>query len=190
MKSFHGAVEVNAATAKARLMQIAEKVINVLTSDPLAKVTVNLEVSAEFSNGAAEQVCRAGSEKAANLKLRLASGRSMAEGSLIDDFSLRKLLAGSRDTSNNNKPTPLLSRLYRRQIKSGTTIFSGNSRLRFSARWSSFCVVVGDVGNAACQPFAIEVSNPLIAADTPTSNAFLKAAGALARVSGLLIDLR
>lgn len=53
MKSFHGAVEVDAARAKARLMQIAEEVINVLTSDPLAKVTVNLELSAEFSNGAA-----------------------------------------------------------------------------------------------------------------------------------------
>ena len=59
MKSFHGAVEVNAATAKARLMQIAEEVISVLTSDPLAKVTVNLEVSAEFSNGAAKRVRRA-----------------------------------------------------------------------------------------------------------------------------------
>ncbi|MEY5026161.1 MAG: hypothetical protein RLZZ244_1689, partial [Verrucomicrobiota bacterium] len=71
MKSFHGSVEVNAATAKARLLQIAEEVISVLTSDPMAKVTVNLEISADFPSGAAEQVRRAVSENATNLKFKV-----------------------------------------------------------------------------------------------------------------------
>lgn len=70
MFSFHGSVEVNAATAKARLMQIADEVINALTSDPMAKVTVNLEISADFPQGASEQVRRAVSENAANLKFK------------------------------------------------------------------------------------------------------------------------
>jgi hypothetical protein len=39
MKSFHGAVEVNVTTAKARLLHITEEVISVLTSDPIAKIT-------------------------------------------------------------------------------------------------------------------------------------------------------
>ncbi len=70
MKSFHGSVEVNAATAKARLLQIAEEVISVLTSDSMAKVTVNLEISADFPSGAADSVRRAVSENATNLKFK------------------------------------------------------------------------------------------------------------------------
>ena len=71
MKSFHGAVEVNAATARARLLQIAEEVISQLVSDPMAKVNVNVEISAEFPQGAAEQVRRAVSENATNLKFKV-----------------------------------------------------------------------------------------------------------------------
>ena len=71
MKSFHGTVEVNAATARARLLQIAEEVISQLVSDPMAKETVNVEISAEFPQGAAEQVCRAVSENATNLKFKV-----------------------------------------------------------------------------------------------------------------------
>jgi predicted AAA+ superfamily ATPase len=71
MKSFHGTVEVNAATARARLLQIAEEVISQLVSDPMAKVTVNVEISAEFPQGAAEQVRRAVSENATNLKFKV-----------------------------------------------------------------------------------------------------------------------
>jgi hypothetical protein len=71
LKSFHGTVEVNAATARARLLQIAEEVISQLVSDPMAKVTVNVEISAEFPQGAAEQVRRAVSENATNLKFKV-----------------------------------------------------------------------------------------------------------------------
>jgi hypothetical protein len=70
MTWFHGSADVNAATAKARLMQIADEVINLLTGDPMAKVTVNLEISADFPQGAAEQLRRAVSENAANLKFK------------------------------------------------------------------------------------------------------------------------
>ena len=59
MKSFHGALKVDAATAKARLLHIAEEVISVLTSYPMAKVTVDVEISAHFPNGAAEEVRQA-----------------------------------------------------------------------------------------------------------------------------------
>jgi hypothetical protein len=71
MKSFHGTVEVTAATARARLLQIAEEVISQLVSDPMAKVSVNVEISAEFPQGAAEQVRRAVSENATNLKFKV-----------------------------------------------------------------------------------------------------------------------
>ena len=71
MKSFHGTVEVNAAMAKARLLQIADEVLSHLVSDPMAKVTVTVEISAEFPQGAAEQVRRAVSENATSLKFKL-----------------------------------------------------------------------------------------------------------------------
>ena len=57
--------------AKARLLQIADEVLSHLVSDPMAKVTVTVEISAEFPQGAAEQVRRAVSENATSLKFKL-----------------------------------------------------------------------------------------------------------------------
>jgi hypothetical protein len=51
-QSFHGNVAVNAATAKMRLVQIAEEIIAVLVADPNAEVKVSVEIHATFPNGA------------------------------------------------------------------------------------------------------------------------------------------
>jgi predicted AAA+ superfamily ATPase len=69
-KSFYGSAEVNASTAKMRLVQIAEEIIAVLASDPNAKVTVSVEISADYSNGASDQIKRAVAENATNLNFK------------------------------------------------------------------------------------------------------------------------
>ena len=65
--TFIGNVEVNAATAKMRLVQIAEEIISVLASDPQATVKVSVEVTAEFPSGVSDQTKRAVSENATML---------------------------------------------------------------------------------------------------------------------------
>lgn len=65
--TFIGTVEVNAATAKLRLVQIAEEIISLLMSDAQASVTVTLEISADFPNGVADPIKRAVSENATSL---------------------------------------------------------------------------------------------------------------------------
>ncbi len=67
VRSFYGSAEVNAATAKMRLVQIAEEIVAVLASDPNAKVTVSVEINAEYPNGASDQIKRAVSENAGSL---------------------------------------------------------------------------------------------------------------------------
>jgi predicted AAA+ superfamily ATPase len=66
-QSFHGNVTVNAATAKMRLVQIAEEIIAVLVADPNAEVKVSVEIQATFPNGAKDQTKRAVSENAKTL---------------------------------------------------------------------------------------------------------------------------
>lgn len=66
-KAFIGTAEINAATAKMRLMQIAEEIISVLATDSQATVKVTLEISAEFPEGVSDQIKRAVSENAASL---------------------------------------------------------------------------------------------------------------------------
>lgn len=66
-KRFYGSVEVAPATAKLRLVQIAEEIIDKLSSDPNASVKVTLEISADFPAGAPDQVKRAVSENATTL---------------------------------------------------------------------------------------------------------------------------
>ncbi len=70
-RSFVGSADVNAATAKIRLVQIAEEIISVLAGDPLATVKVSIEISAEYPNGVSDQVKRAVSENAASLGFKL-----------------------------------------------------------------------------------------------------------------------
>lgn len=68
---FIGAVDVNAAAARMRLVQIAEEIISHLASDPQAVVRVSVEISAEFPVGAPDAIKRAVSENAASLGFRL-----------------------------------------------------------------------------------------------------------------------
>lgn len=69
-KFFHASADVPPATAKMRLVQLAEEIVNVLASDPNASVQVTLEVSAEFPNGVTEHVKRSVSENAASLRIK------------------------------------------------------------------------------------------------------------------------
>jgi predicted AAA+ superfamily ATPase len=66
-KAFYGSAEVASATAKVRLVQIAEEIIAVLTSDPNALVKVTIEISADYPAGAPDQVKQAVSENATTL---------------------------------------------------------------------------------------------------------------------------
>lgn len=65
--NFIGTAEVNASTAKMRLVQIAEEVISVLASDSQATVKVSVEITADFPDGASDQVKRAVSENTTSL---------------------------------------------------------------------------------------------------------------------------
>jgi hypothetical protein len=71
-RSFHGTVEVSPATAKMRLVQIADEIVSVLGSDPNGSVKVVVEISAEFPDGAKDNVKRAVSENARMLGLKSA----------------------------------------------------------------------------------------------------------------------
>jgi hypothetical protein len=66
-KSFHGSADVAAPAAKFRLVQIAEEIIALLNSDPNASIKVSVEISADFPDGATDQVKRAVSENAKSL---------------------------------------------------------------------------------------------------------------------------
>jgi hypothetical protein len=70
--SFHGTAEVAAATAKMRLVQIADEIVSLLVSDPNASVKVTLEISAEFPDGATDSTKRSVSENARTLGLKSA----------------------------------------------------------------------------------------------------------------------
>ena len=69
-KTFIGTVDVNAATARMRLVEIAEEIICVLAGDPLATVKVSVEISADYPEGVSDQIKRAVSENAVSLGFR------------------------------------------------------------------------------------------------------------------------
>jgi predicted AAA+ superfamily ATPase len=71
-RSFHGTAEVAPATAKMRLVQIADEIVAVLGSDPNASVKVVVEISAEFPDGAKDTIKRAVNENARSLGLKSA----------------------------------------------------------------------------------------------------------------------
>jgi hypothetical protein len=71
-RSFHGTVDVSPATAKMRLVQIADEIVSVLVSDPNASVKVIVEISAEFPDGAKDTIKRAVNENARSLGLKSA----------------------------------------------------------------------------------------------------------------------
>ncbi|MEJ7590661.1 MAG: hypothetical protein WKF77_03875 [Planctomycetaceae bacterium] len=66
-KSFHGSIEINASTAKMRLVQVAEEIITLLASDPNASLNITVEINAEFPTGASDQIKRAVTENATSL---------------------------------------------------------------------------------------------------------------------------
>jgi len=66
-KVFYGSADVTPATAKVRLVTIAEEIIAVLSSDPNAIVKVTVEIAADFPDGASDQIKRAVSENASHL---------------------------------------------------------------------------------------------------------------------------
>ena len=65
--AFIGTAEVNASTAKMRLVQIAEEIISLLASDSQATVKVSVEITADFPQGVSDQIKRAISENATSL---------------------------------------------------------------------------------------------------------------------------
>ncbi len=67
---FFGAVEVNAATSKMKLVTVAEEVISLLASDPNASVKVTVEITAEFPKGAPDYIERGVSENANQLDFK------------------------------------------------------------------------------------------------------------------------
>jgi hypothetical protein len=69
-KAFHIAAEIPAATAKMRLIQLADEIVGVLRSDSNAAVRIVVEISAEFPNGVSETVKRAVAENARSLGLK------------------------------------------------------------------------------------------------------------------------
>jgi uncharacterized protein len=68
--AFIGTAEVSAATAKVRLVQIAEEIIGLLASDPQATVKVRVEIDAAFPDGVSDQIKRAVSENASTLNFK------------------------------------------------------------------------------------------------------------------------
>ena len=66
-RAFHATAVVPAATAKMRLVEIAEEIVSVLASDPNATVRLAVEISADFPDGASESMKRAVSENARSL---------------------------------------------------------------------------------------------------------------------------
>lgn len=71
-KTFFASVDVPTATAKMRLVQIADEIVSVLCSDPNASVRLVVEISADFPEGASDAVKRAVSENARSLGLKSA----------------------------------------------------------------------------------------------------------------------
>jgi predicted AAA+ superfamily ATPase len=66
-KSFRGTADVPAATAKMKLVQIAEEIVSLLASDPNATIRVTVEIEADFPTGVSDTIKRGVSENAASL---------------------------------------------------------------------------------------------------------------------------
>jgi predicted AAA+ superfamily ATPase len=66
-KSFLGTADVPAATAKMKLVQIADEIVSLLASDPNAAIRVTVEITADFSSGVSDAIKRGVSENATSL---------------------------------------------------------------------------------------------------------------------------
>lgn len=67
LHAFIGTAEVNASTARVRLVEIADEIISLLASDAQSTVKISVEISANFPDGVSDQIKRAVSENAASL---------------------------------------------------------------------------------------------------------------------------
>ncbi len=70
--AFHGNVVVNAATARMRLVDIADEIISVLDRDPNAEVKVTVEIQVNFPSGATDSTKRTVTENAKTLGFKCA----------------------------------------------------------------------------------------------------------------------
>ena len=68
--SFHGAVDIDSTIAKMKMAEVADEIIQLLTSDPNATLRVTLEIAADFPDGASDQIRRAVSENANSLSFK------------------------------------------------------------------------------------------------------------------------
>ena len=66
-KSFHGSIQINPATARVRLVSVADEIISLLARDPNAVPNITVEINAEFPMGASDQTKRAVNENAKTL---------------------------------------------------------------------------------------------------------------------------
>lgn len=66
-RSFQGTADVPAATARMRLVQIADEIVSLLASDPNATIRVTVELNAEFPSGVSDTIKRGVSENATSL---------------------------------------------------------------------------------------------------------------------------
>jgi predicted AAA+ superfamily ATPase len=66
-KLFRGTADVPAATARMKLVQIADEILSLLASDPNATIRVTVEIAAEFPLGVSDTIKRGVSENATSL---------------------------------------------------------------------------------------------------------------------------
>lgn len=69
-RAFHGNVVINAATAKMRMVLVADEIIAVLAADPNADIKIAVEIQVSFPSGATDQTKRAVTENARTLNFR------------------------------------------------------------------------------------------------------------------------
>ncbi len=72
-REYHGAVDISLAAAKMQLVSIDEELLAQLRRDPQARVTLTLEISAEFPSGVSDDIKRAVSENGTTLKFKINS---------------------------------------------------------------------------------------------------------------------
>lgn len=69
--TFHGAVNINPAAAKMRLIELSDEIISLIVQDPSVALRLSVEITAEFPNGAVETLRRAISENASSLGFKI-----------------------------------------------------------------------------------------------------------------------
>lgn len=66
-KNYHGSIEITPSGAKMQMVNVADEIIALLAGDPNAILKVSIEITADFPQGASDQIKRAASENANNL---------------------------------------------------------------------------------------------------------------------------